>query len=115
MDEQMKRLADFGADSLHLYGPRSWRLAFFMISVDSLSVRWTLSLAVTSELLLNHTKDILDPEEEQDRLTELLNSINCVFSEVSSTFNIGMREMTYKINLCVALVKIVFGSHLVQK
>ena len=46
----------------------------------------TLSLVVTSELPFNQRKEREDPEEEQNRMTELLNSTKSVL--LTSTFTL---------------------------
>lgn len=50
---------------------------------------WTLSLSLTSELPFSHRNEREDPEEEQDGLTELLNSNKCVLFDVTATLETG--------------------------
>lgn len=51
-------------------------------------MRCTLSLAVTSELLLDQRKEGNDPEEVQDRRTELWNSTKSLLLGIITTFKI---------------------------
>ncbi|TNN52149.1 hypothetical protein EYF80_037631 [Liparis tanakae] len=45
----------------------------------------SMRVLISSKLSFSQRKERADPEEEQDRRTELLNSINCVWFEVTTT------------------------------
>lgn len=80
-----------GLDTRHVYDPWSFRVTLAIVRVEFSSVVLIriLSLAVTSELSFIQRKEREDPEEEQNRLTELLNSIRSALSGETLTLETG--------------------------
>lgn len=81
-------------DTRHLNGPWSKRVTLIIVRLEPPSVKWTLSFAVTSELPLNQTKEVGDPEAEQTRVTELLNSTKSVLLLVINIFETDSKRKT---------------------